>query len=352
LLWGDANFNDIWPDVREEIMGDQKNICIAGAGRMGIGISTAILLSNRHYIINLIDLKDRETGKEFEVLNRARYEIESNLNLLRDLGELSMPPNQLMENLFLTKCLKKAATDCEFVFEALPEKPEIKKRFISDIESLVNEKTIVASATSTINLDTFWEVAQRPENIITTHWLNPAFVIPLVEIAIGEKTSQWVAEKTGEFLIDVGKIPVTLRNSPGFIIPRIQAAAMNEAIRILEEGVANAEDIDTAIKAGFGFRLAVLGLIEFIDLGGVDILYHAGNYLYAALGDPQFKPPASVIKRMETGEIGPKTGKGFFDYSRVDRESMFKNRYKGFLELLNLIRHSQVLNFEGGIKEK
>jgi 3-hydroxybutyryl-CoA dehydrogenase len=333
-------------------MGDKKRICIVGPGRMGIGISTAILLSNLDYKIELIDLKDREPGREFEVLNRAKYEIESNLNLLKDLGELSVSPNQLIENLFLGRCLEKVAAPCEFVFEALPEKPEIKQRFISGIEPLLNEKTIVASATSTINLDTFWEVAKRPQNIITTHWLNPAFIIPLVEISIGEKTSKWVAEKTREFLIDVGKIPVTLRNSPGFILPRIQAAAMNEAVRILEEGVATAEDIDTAIKAGFGFRLAVLGLIEFIDLGGADILYHAGNYLYKAFGHPQFKPPESVIDKMEKGEIGPKTGKGFFDYSRVDIESMFENRYKGFLELLNLIRHSQVLNFKGGIEEK
>lgn len=333
-------------------MGDKKRICIVGPGRMGIGISTAILLSNLDYKIELIDLKERESGREFEVLNRAKYEIESNLNLLKDLGELSVSPNQLIENLFLGRCLEKVAAPCEFVFEALPEKPEIKQQFISGIEPLLNEKTIVASATSTINLDTFWEVAKRPQNIITTHWLNPAFIIPLVEISIGEKTSKWVAEKTREFLIDVGKIPVTLRNSPGFILPRIQAAAMNEAVRILEEGVATAEDIDTAIKAGFGFRLAVLGLIEFIDLGGADILYHAGNYLYEAFGNPQFKPPESVIDKMEKGEIGPKTGKGFFDYSRVDIESMFENRYKGFLELLNLIRHSQVLNFKGGIEEK
>ncbi len=333
-------------------MGDKKRICIVGPGRMGIGISTAILLSNLDYKIELIDLKDRESGREFEVLNRAKYEIESNLNLLKDLGELLVSPSQLMENLFLGRCLEKVAAPCEFVFEALPEKPEIKQRFISGIEPLLNEKTIVASATSTINLDTFWEVAKRPQNIITTHWLNPAFIIPLVEISIGEKTSTWVADKTREFLIDVGKIPVTLRNSPGFILPRIQAAAMNEAVRILEEGVATAEDIDTAIKAGFGFRLAVLGLIEFIDLGGADILYHAGNYLYKAFGHPQFKPPESVIDKMEKGEIGPKTGKGFFDYSRVDIESMFENRYKGFLELLNLIRNSQVLNFKGGIEEK
>jgi len=333
-------------------MPDGKKICVVGPGRMGIGISTALLLSNRGYSIELVDLKERDQGREFDALNRAKKEIESNLNLLSDLGESSVPPTQLMECLSLTKGLEKGMTQCDFVFEALPEKPEIKKSFVLKIEPLVNPKTIVCSATSTIDLETFWEVASRPENIITTHWLNPAFIIPLVEIAVGEKTSKWVAEKTKELLIEVGKTPITLRNSPGFVLPRIQTAAMNEAIRILDEGVATAEDIDTAIKAGFGFRLAVLGLIEFIDLGGVDILYHAGNFLYTALGQPQFEPLESVNKKMERGEIGPKAGKGFFDYSKVNVESMFKNRYKGFVELLNLVRDSHVLDFQGGIKEE
>jgi 3-hydroxybutyryl-CoA dehydrogenase len=319
---------------------------------MGIGISTAILLADRGYRIELIDLKEREQGREFEALNRAREEIASNLLLLKDLGEFSTSSDLLMENIRLTKGLEKGVAGCDILFEALPEKPEIKQHFISDIEPLVSEKTIIASATSTINLDTFWEVASRPENIITTHWLNPAFIIPLVEISIGETTAGWAGEKIKAFLSEVGKIPVTLKNSPGFILPRIQTAAMNEAVRILEEGVATAEDIDTAMKAGFGFRLAVLGVIEFIDLGGVDILYHASNYLFNALGQPQFKLLESVDKKMKDGEIGPKTGKGFFDYSKVNVEAMFENRYKGFLELLNLVKGSEVLSFHGGIGDR
>ena len=117
-------------------------------------------------------------------------------------------------------------------------------------------------------------------------------------------------------------------------------------------GVASAEDIDTAIKAGFGFRLAVLGLIEFIDLGGVDILYHASNYLFKALGQPQFKLLESVNRKMKDGGIGPKTGKGFFDYSNVNVEALFENRYRGFIELLNLVKGSQVLSFHGGIGDR
>jgi 3-hydroxybutyryl-CoA dehydrogenase len=326
-----------------------KNICIVGAGRMGIGISTAILMANRGYRIELVDMKDRQPCKEFETLNRAKKQIKSNLELLKELGEISRSPENMMVNLKLTHGLEKGLIESEIVFEALPEKPEIKQHFIKSIEPIIHKESIIASATSTISLDTFWEVSSRPENLITTHWLNPAFIIPLVEISIGDQTSNQKAEKITEFLIEVGKVPVKLKNSPGFILPRIQTAAMNEAIRILVEGIATAEDIDTAIKAGFGFRLAILGLIEFIDLGGVDILYHASNYLYTALGQPQFKLLESINRKMANKEIGPSAGKGFFDYAHVNTESMFRNRYIGFLELLNLVKRSKVLNFRGGI---
>ena len=332
-------------------MDNKSNIGIVGAGRMGIGIATAVLLANRSYKIELVDIKTREPGDEMTVLRKAYDGIESNLKLLHELGELTVPVAELLENVTLISGLDSRLVDCTLVFEALPEKPEIKQKLISSLEPLIGEHTIIASATSTISLDAFWEVSQRPENIIITHWLNPAFIIPLVEIAIGDKTAEPVVEQTRDFLVDVGKVPVTLKNSPGFILPRIQTAAMNEAVRILEEGIASAEDIDTAIKAGFGFRLAGMGLIEFIDLGGVDILYHASNYLQAALGQDQFKLVDSVNQKMQDNEIGPKTGKGFFDYDDVNTEAMFKNRYRGFLELLNLVKRSNVLNFQGGIRD-
>ena len=125
---------------------------------------------------------------------------------------------------------------------------------------------------------------------------------------------------------------------------------MNEAIRILEEGVTTAREIDTAIKAGFGFRLGVMGLIEFVDLGGVDILYHAGGYLHEKLGGEHFKPPRLVTEKMDKAETGPRTGKGFYDYTGVDLQDLFHEKYMGFVELLDLYRRSKHLNFSGGIE--
>jgi len=299
----------------------------------------------------MLDVKEREKGQEHRALRQAKEQIESNLKLLSQLGEIKVEPSQAMGRISFHSGYDEILRDCSIVFEALPEKPALKQGFVEHIEPLLDRKAIIASATSTIDLATFCRVASVPERIVTAHWLNPAFIIPLVEVSVSEKTARWAEERMKRFLMEVGKIPVIVKDSPGFIVPRIQVAAMNEAVRILEEGIATAEDIDTAIKAGFGFRLAVLGLIEFIDLGGLDILYHASHFLFDRFKQEQYKPMASVVEKMKKGEIGPRTGRGYFDYSGVDAASMFRSRYEGFLELLNLVRHSQTLSFQGGIRK-
>lgn len=332
-------------------MTEEKSISIVGSGRMGIGIATALLLCRQPLGIRILDVKVREKGQEHTALDQAKHEIESNLKLLSQLGELDAEPSKPMSRISFHYGYDEVLRECSIVFEALPEKPSLKQAFVEQVEPLLDRKAIIASATSTIDLGTFCKVSSAPERIVTAHWLNPAFIIPLVEVSVGAKTAAWAEDRMKRFLVEVGKIPVTVKDSPGFIVPRIQVAAMNEAVRILEEGIATAEDIDTAIKAGFGFRLAVLGLIEFIDLGGLDILYHASNYLFDKFKQDQYKPMPSVTEKMTKGEIGPKTGKGYFDYSGIDAASMFRDRYKAFLELLNLVRKSQTLSFQGGIRK-
>ncbi len=296
--------------------------------------------------------KNAKRGKSRAALGQAKHEIESNLKLLSQLGELDAEPSKPMSRISFHYGYDEVLRECSIVFEALPEKPALKQAFVEQVEPFLDREAIIASATSTIDLGTFCKAASAPERIVTAHWLNPAFIIPLVEVSVGAKTADWAEDRIKRFLIAVGKIPVTVKDSPGFIVPRIQVAAMNEAVRILEEGIATAEDIDTAIKAGFGFRLAVLGLIEFIDLGGLDILYHASNYLFDKFKQDHYKPMPSVTEKMNKGEIGPKTGKGYFDYSEIDAASMFTDRYKAFIELLNLVRKSQTLSFQGGIRKR
>ena len=325
------------------------SIAIVGPGRMGIGIATAVLMANQGHAVTLVDTKKRGPGKETETLDGACEEIKANLKLLDGLGVLRGDVESLISGLNVVAGLDEAIAGYSFLFEALPENVAIKQAFFRAIAPLMDEETVIASASSTFHLDVFWEVCARPGNVVSAHWLNPAFLIPLVEVAQGEKTHPWVSDRICEFFRKIGKIPVKMRTSPGFIVPRIQAAAMNEAIRILEEGVTTAEEIDTAIKAGFGFRLGVMGLIEFVDLGGVDILFHAGEYLHRKLGGAHFKPPRLVKEKMDRAEMGPKTGKGFYDYENVDTRKLFNEKYMGFIELLRLYERSKYLNFSGGI---
>lgn len=315
---------------------------------MGIGIATALMAGDTELKLILLDIKDRDPARKTERLEQARSEILRNLRLLKELGELQDDPEDLMGRLLITRDAAETG-DCGIVFEALPERPELKQEFLRKTERLFDPSAIIASATSTIHLKTFHEAARRPERIVIAHWLNPAFIIPLVEVATGKTTAPWAAEGILRFLSRAGKIPVALKDSAGFIVPRIQVAAMNEAVRIIEEGVATPETVDTAIKAGFGFRLAVMGLIEFIDLGGLDILYHASRYLFKELGLDQYRPLSSIENKMNRNEVGPRSGKGFYEYTGVDTETLFLNRYKGFLELLKLVRGSEFLDFKGGI---
>jgi len=129
-------------------------------------------------------------------------------------------------------------------------------------------------------------------------------------------------------------VPVVCAARPGYIVPRIQALAMNEAARMVEEGVASAEDIDKAIKYGFGIRYAVLGLLEFIDYGGGDILYYASRYLTQALGDPRYAAPDIIERNMREGRIGLKTGKGFLDYEGLDLDEYRRKRLAALVDML------------------
>ena len=144
----------------------------------------------------------------------------------------------------------------------------------------------------------------HPERFLNAHWLNPAYLVPLVELSPGAHTDPPSRRRLKALLEGIGKVPVVCAARPGYIVPRIQALAMNEAARMVEEGVASAEEIDKAIKYGFGFRFAVLGMLEFIDWGGGDILYYASRYLTQALGSERYAAPEIVERNMREGRIG------------------------------------------------
>jgi 3-hydroxybutyryl-CoA dehydrogenase len=227
-----------------------------------------------------------------------------------------------------------ALAGADIVFEGVPEIVELKREVLGEASKAVSPDTILASTTSTILVDDLSGSIEHPERFLNVHWLNPAYLIPLVEISPGRGTDPDVVARVKALLEGIGKVPVVCAATPGFIVPRIQALAMNEAARMVEEGVASADEIDKAIRYGFGFRYAVLGLLEFIDWGGGDILYYASRYLEGALGSDRYRAPDVISNNMRDGRIGLRTGAGFMDYSGLDVDAYREKRLADMVEML------------------
>ncbi|MEJ2625666.1 MAG: 3-hydroxyacyl-CoA dehydrogenase family protein [Pseudolabrys sp.] len=174
----------------------------------------------------------------------------------------------------------------------------------------------------------------RPKRFLNAHWLNPAFLVPLVEVSPAASTDVEVVDEMRCLLESVGKVPVVCKTSPGYIVPRIQTLAMNEAARLVEEGIASAEDVDRAVKYGFGLRFAILGLLEFIDWGGGDILYYASDYMTKAMGSERFAAPDIVRENMAAGKNGFRDGRGFYEYGTGQVDALRRARMKDFFGAL------------------
>ena len=188
--------------------------------------------------------------------------------------------------------------------------------------------------------DTLAGFVAHPERFTNAHWLNPAYLMPLVEISPAEQTGADVGDALRELLESIGKVPVVCRASPGYIVSRIQALVLNESVRLVEEGVASAEDIDRAIRTGFGPRYTVFGPLEFIDWGGGDILYYASRYLAEAIDKKRFISPDIVQKNLATGRTGMRDGQGFYNWSGIDLDAYRAGRLTA---LTNLLGHLELL---------
>ena len=315
----------------------QARICAVGAGRMGRGIAHVFAYAG--FEVALLDTKPRGLEEFARLQHAALAEIREGLTTLAELGlfEATAIDRIVSRVRVLPRSDAVAAVgDAAVVFEGVPEIKDAKAEAFALIDPHLAPRAIVASTTSTFLVDELSDCVSRPERFLNAHWLNPAYLVPLVEVSPSERTEETVTEALESLLVEVGKVPVRLKASPGYIVPRVQMLAMNEAARLVEEGVASAEDVDKALLYGLGFRFAVLGLLEFIDWGGNDILYYASRYMTGATGDSRFAAPSIIDRNMHAGRNGLKDGVGFFNYRDRDLEAYRKSRLAGFLEQLRL----------------
>lgn len=294
-------------------------IAAAGAGRMGRGIALAFAWGG--YEVALIDLKPRDATASARLQQEARDEMAANLAHLAELGATT--PEAVQRVLSRIRVVPEALAaqvlaEADVVFESVPETLDAKRGALARLCSLAKPDAILASATSTILVTDLVPCTTHPERLINAHWLNPAYLIPLVELSAHPGTAPEVISRLRGLIEGIGKIPVLCAATPGYIVPRLQALIMNEAARMVEEGVASAEEIDKATRYGLGLRFSAIGVIEFIDYGGNDILYYASRYLSEHLSRERYAAPAIVDRLMQEGRIGLKSGQGFYDYRKRD----------------------------------
>jgi len=310
-------------------------IACLGAGRMGRGIAVAFAYAGHR--VTMIDVKARSNEQFAKLETEALGEVERTLASLARFGLLNeVDAKAVIARVAVVRSQdgNSALVGAGIVFEGVPEVVELKREVLGAASKVVGPDVIIASTTSTILVDDLSGAIERPERFLNVHWLNPAYLIPLVEISPGAATDPDIIASVKALLEGIGKVPVVCAATPGFIVPRIQALAMNEAARMVEEGVATPEDIDKAIRYGFGFRYAVLGLLEFIDWGGGDILYYASRYLEGALGSDRYRAPDVIARNMEQGRIGLRTGAGFLDYSGLDIDAYRERRLAALVDML------------------
>ncbi|HEF4762425.1 TPA: 3-hydroxybutyryl-CoA dehydrogenase [Pseudomonas putida] len=325
------------------------HVSVVGAGRMGEGIALAFIHAGLP--VTLIDIKDRAEDERRGYFERVRSNIRSELQMLVRLGVLELEQADVALARLTLQSKSQAAESlrlCDLVFEAVPEIIAVKQETFAWVNEHVPVSTIIASTTSTFLVTELSEMVSEPARFVNAHWLNPAYLMPLVEVSRSDATCPQVVERLLQLLKRIGKVPVVCNPVAGYIVPRIQALVMNEAARMVEEGVASAEDIDTAVRAGFGLRFSVLGLLEFIDWGGGDILYYASRYLSGALS-PRFESPQVITDNMQNGRNGLRDGQGFYDYRDLDVDAYKQQRLGDFVRKLQLSGLTPA--FDGALKQ-
>jgi 3-hydroxybutyryl-CoA dehydrogenase len=316
-------------------MTSREPIACLGAGRMGRGI--AVVFAYAGHPVTVIDFKPRDPAAFAKLATDATQEVRTTLASLARFGlfdESDIERIVARVHVVPDEHARDALASAAVIFEGIPEVLDMKREAFARASVLAGDDAIIASTTSTILVDDLAPSVARPERFLNAHWLNPAYLVPLVELSPGARTDPAVTARLKAMLEGIGKVPVVCAPRPGYIVPRIQALAMNEAARMVEEGIASAEEIDKAIKYGFGFRFAVLGMLEFIDWGGGDILYYASRYLTQALGSERYAAPEIVERNMREGRIGFRTGHGFLDYENLDLDAHRRERLKAFVAML------------------
>ena len=290
--------NLISPSIPESNMA-VHSVGVVGSGQMGNGIAQVAACSGKEVI--MVDIKQ-------EFLERGVSTISKSLDKLASKGRITEEQASSALSRIITSVNMDALSECDLVVEAIPEIPELKFSTFSQLDSICKPEAILASNTSSISINEIASHTRRADRVIGMHFMNPVPIMKLVEVINGEETSADVTSEVISASEEMGKIPLSCMDSPGFVSNRILMPMINEAILTLQEGVAEPEAIDGIMKLGMNHPIGPLALA---DLIGLDTVMHILNVLEEGMEDDKYAPADLLVDKVSKGELGRKSGTGF-----------------------------------------
>ena len=281
-----------------------SNIGIVGAGTMGSGISQVAALTDHDIVMQ--DVSEEATRRGLGAINKS-------LQRLVDREKITANAKDTAIGKIKTTTDLSDLADCDLVIEAATENMALKLSLFEQIDKVSRPETIIASNTSSLSLTKLASVSGRPDKVIGMHFFNPVPMMALVEIIRALQTSDDTFTRVDELTRELGKTPVSVKDSPGFVVNRMLVPMINEAVFILYEGLASADEIDAAMKLGAGHPMGPLALADMI---GIDVCLYVMNILLEEFGDSKFRPCPLLKQMVDAGYLGKKSGKGFFDYGQ------------------------------------
>ena len=308
---------------------DISCVAVIGAGTMGAGIAGELARAGCR--VRLVDVSDA-------VLDRALACVADAQQALIHAKRLSKRrASSALKRITATTRLEDACDGVQLLVEAVSEDLSVKRRMFAQFDTLCPRRAVLASNTSGLSITAIARATRRPRLVAGLHFWNPPHIIPLVEVTRGNETAAGTARMLMDLCRRIGKRPILVRHDvPGFVGNRLQFAVLREALHILSEGIASAEDIDTAMTAGPGLRYGLLGPLRTADLGGLDVFAAISAYLFAELSTAD-KPPHVLPELVAKGKLGAKSGAGFYRYAKADRDGFLARRDRvllGFLDVL------------------
>ena len=277
-------------------------ICVIGSGTMGNGIVQTFATKGHKVVIK---------GHRQESLDKAIASLDKGLSKLVEKGKITSEDKDITMSNISTTLSYEDIKDADLVIEAIVEDIKVKETVFKELDEICEAKTMLATNTSSLSITEIASFTKRPEKVIGMHFFNPVPVMKLTEIITGQKTSVETFDTVFKIASDIGKVPVRVEESPGFVVNRILVPMINEAVGILSENVASKEDIDESMKLGANHPIGPLALA---DLIGLDVCLAIMEVLYNEFSDSKYRPHPLLKKMVRANNLGRKTGKGFYEY--------------------------------------